>query len=174
MLFSTRLSVVLAAMALSISACAQHEARPANTVHVASAAKLTPGDIPQPQACSGLDASELRGGFFRDNRKATSVEQLYGEHRIGARNVVSRPIGARIVVAAEPSMTAPWLERVAHCHTELYKASGQTAPDEPLSVPGATVAVRAVHAGYAIDVTSDSWDGAREIYSRAQAATARQ
>jgi hypothetical protein len=162
----------LGALTLALAGCSTSPEPKTATARVAFATEITPESFAPIAACHGLDANETRGGFFRDDRRPIGAENIYGEQRIGARNVISKPTGARVIIAATPSMNAPWLERVAHCHAEMYRATGQTAADEPLSVPGAVVKVRPVHAGYAIEITAPERADAREIQARAASITA--
>jgi hypothetical protein len=112
--------------------------------------------------CAGVTGETVRHNLFQE---VVATERLDGKHRIGARNWVQRPLGARLFVTAQHGVTEEWLERVAHCHVSGYTSAGSER--DPLTVPGAVVHVRPVHGGYAIDVTAESFAAAREIQERA-------
>jgi hypothetical protein len=151
-------------MVLGIAACSPAP-RPAPTV--ARADEIPALRLPDAASCNGLTERERRTSLFK--RNLTGVEPLVGEQRIGARNRVERPAGARLLLAATPDVNAPWLERVALCQADMYQASGESAADEPLSVPGARVKrVERLGSGFAVDIEADERGAAREIRARAE------
>jgi len=124
-------------------------------------------NLPNVASCNGLSGDERRTSLFKAD--LISVEPLTGEQRVGARNVIERPAGARLILAAKPDRTAQWLERVATCQAEMYQAAGHSAADEPLSVQGARVdRVIALKSSFAVDIKADDATSAREIRARAE------
>jgi hypothetical protein len=151
-------------LALGLAACSPAP-RPAPTV--ARASEISAAQLPTVASCNGLTEEERRTPLFKTD--LAGVEPLTQEQRVGARNRFDRPAGARLLLAARPDRNAQWLERVASCQAEMYQASGQSAADEPLSVPGARVErVRELKGGYAVEIKADDWDAAREIRARAE------
>lgn len=164
----TRIALV-GSLVLGAFACSSPTSKPAESpTYLSSSGAVTPEHFQDVQACNGLSTGDVRGSFFRDERRPVRVERLWGEQRVGARNVIQKPAGARIYVAAEASMSQPFLERVAHCHAEMYRATGIEAGDEPLSVKTASVHVTPVHGGYAIDIRTDDRSDAELVYERAK------
>lgn len=157
----------IAASLAVLTGCAS--ATPSAHTTVAFAMSIPAEELPPAASCAGLDREVQRTSIFAKKQDIVAVEALRGEHRVGARNVVERPVGARVVLAATPTSSAEWIQRVAQCHVDTYAAANVTAADEPLSVPGVRVHVKPVHAGYAVELTSESWDSAREIKSRSDA-----
>jgi hypothetical protein len=170
-----------AALALGLAACAAPAASkaPPRSTSAACAgaapdagrgasscfAKLSTDELPRVASCEGLSEEDRRTNLFK--HELVAAEPLRGEHRIGGRIKVERPLGARLVVAASPDTNGPWLERLTRCQVDTYAALGQAGGADPLGVPGARVQVQPVHGGYAVDVTADDWDAAREIQARA-------
>ena len=78
--------------------------------------------------------------------------------------------GARIVVAAQPFVTAAWLREVVDCHVARRASSMHAlASQSPLDVAGASVSVTSAPGILNVDVTSSGSDAAREILRRALA-----
>ena len=156
---------ILAAFAL-VTGCAA--AKPSGHPMVAFARAIPAEDLVPAASCAGLDQDVRRTSIFA-KQDIVVVERLRADHRVGARNVVQRPAGARVVLAATPTSSVEWLQRVAQCHVDTYAEANVTAGDEPLSVPGVQVHVKPVRGGYAVEMTAESWDSAREISARADA-----
>jgi len=81
-------------------------------------------------------------------------------------------IGAEVVFASLPGMTAEWLQRVVDCHlarNAVLNDAEKMASYCPLAVPHVKAAVRSVGSGFAVDVTSNDEKSVREIISRAEA-----
>lgn len=151
-------------LGLGVAACSPAP-RPAPTV--ARAAEIPAAQLSTVASCNGLTQEERRTSLFKAD--LTGVEPLIRERRVGARNRFDRPAGARLILAAKPDRNAQWIERVATCQADMYQASGQSAGDEPLSVPGARVErVQELDGGYGVDIKADDWGAAREIRARAE------
>jgi hypothetical protein len=80
-----------------------------------------------------------------------------------------RVIGAEVVFASLPGMTAEWLQRLVDCHLARNEVVGamKEMPYCPLAVPRVKATVRSVGNGFAVDVTSNDEASVREILSRA-------
>jgi uncharacterized protein (DUF1501 family) len=79
--------------------------------------------------------------------------------------------GATVTVAAEPGVTAEWLNRALECHS-AGATLGQVADDgDPFFLPGAWVdiTVQSAKDGFAIDVSTNSPHDAQRILDRALA-----
>lgn len=161
-------SLIWFGLGLGLAACspARGAAPP-----VTRSADVASGQLPTVASCAGLSEEARRTSLFKEHLAA--VEPLLREQRVGARNRIERPAGATLLLAATPDRNAQWLERVAKCQLETFRASGISTPDEPMSVPGASVSVRELTGGYAIDVRSDDVEAAREIRSRAESLLSR-
>jgi len=80
-------------------------------------------------------------------------------------------IGAEVVFASLPGMTAEWLQRVVDCHlarNAVLNDAEKMASYCPLAVPHVKAAVRSIGSGFAVDVTSNDEKSVREIISRAE------
>lgn len=85
-----------------------------------------------------------------------------------------RVIGAEVVFAALPGMTAEWLQRVMDCHlarNAILPDAATTMSYCPLAVPHAKAQVRSVGNSFAVDVTSNDEGSVKAILSRAEALT---
>ena len=89
---------------------------------------------------------------------------------LGGRNVV----GAEVLFAALPGMTAEWLQRVVDCHLARNAVLGnaeQTMSYCPLAVPHVKAKVRSLGSGFAVDITSEDERSIKEVIARAEALT---
>jgi len=83
-----------------------------------------------------------------------------------------RVVGAEVVFAALPGMTAEWLQRVVNCHltrNAVLGAGDKTMSYCPLAVPHVKAQVRSVGNGFAVDVTSDDEKSVKDVIARAEA-----
>jgi hypothetical protein len=81
-----------------------------------------------------------------------------------------RVVGAEIVFASLPGMTAEWLQRVVDCHRVRNEVIGDAMKEMsycPLAIPHVKASVRSVGNGFAVDITSSDEGSVREILSRA-------
>jgi hypothetical protein len=163
-----KLQLTLGLAALALVGCATATTTPRVHPTVNFAADIPGDQLPNVASCNGLSDEVKRTSLFAKKHDVLAVSPLTGDHYVGARNKVQRPLGARVILAANPQVNAPWLERVAHCQIDMYAASGHSPNDEPLSVPGAKVTAHEVTGGYAVEITADSWEAAREIRRRAE------
>ena len=91
----------------------------------------------------------------------------YKVTRTNLRRSSTRLEGAVVNVAAQPGLTREWLQR----QVSDPAAASQTGC--PMAVNGASARVTSTGDGFAITVSSESRDGAREILRRAQALTSK-
>lgn len=83
-------------------------------------------------------------------------------------------IGAEVVFASLPGMTAEWLQRVVDCHLARNAVLGEAAkemPHCPLAVPHVKAQVRSIGTGFAVDITSNDEKSVKEVLSRTEALT---
>jgi hypothetical protein len=133
---------------------------------------LTPvqyAQISQDQ-CTGVPAKERELGVLAYRDAVANVQPLKEEYTVG-KTKLTHDRGVKIAIRAQPSMTAPWLERVAICHVALVRA-GQIAANagDPQVVPGASIDVEAAYTGYIVSVRVPDADGAAEVMRRATVA----
>jgi hypothetical protein len=138
--------------------------------NIETAARIPAEQLPRVPACTGLPDEVRQTSLFAQRELVASVEPLSGTLSFG-KVTMPKPRGARVILRALPGVTEQWLERIAACHLQTYEASKFSAADEPLSVVSAQAEVRSVSGGFAIDVTSESRDGALEIQERASRLT---
>ena len=78
--------------------------------------------------------------------------------------------GARILLRAQPGMTAEWLQRIADCHmAKVAVENPAMLTSSPLDVKGALVSVQSTGNGFSVDITSPDVRVARDILTRARA-----
>lgn len=131
--------------------CVQADApQRASAAEVASAC----ADLPEQQ-----QRAQLLGGAL-PVADAWPVVQRVGKH------LEFRTLGAEVYVRAEPHVTAPWLQRVAHCQIVRYEAGELASAADPLAVTGAQVEVRDVGGGFVVRVTAPTRAGGRTIADR--------
>jgi hypothetical protein len=133
---------------------------------------LTPAQYAQisEDQCTGVPAKERELGVLAYRDAIANAQPLKVEYTVG-KTKLTRVQGVQLAMRAEPSMTAPWLERVATCHVALVRA-GQLAAGEgdPQVVPGASIQVDAAYTGYIVSVRVPDADGAAEVMRRATVA----
>lgn len=123
------------------------------------------------EACAGIESRDRDVSPFYHREDVSSVTVLSRPLRLG-RQALEKTIGARVVFRAAPGMTAEWLQRVVDCHVARAAALGHDMPEMdycPLVLPGVTARVTPTRSGFAVDVTSDDAETAREIVRRVRA-----
>ena len=147
--------------------------RTIKTIFVAGLFALTPRayaappSAPLPGTCNGV-SHPVR--LLTSRQNVVAVGEIKPDDFLLGDSSPDPRSGARVLVAAEPGMTAEWLERLAECHIAQNAARGypQSAAPSPLDVKGAAVQVSSVGDGFALDVTSYDWKAGREILRRAR------
>jgi len=118
--------------------------------------------------CNGVNEgqpiSALLGG-----QTVTGVRPLYRGTEPSKSDARAQLRGAIVTVAAEPGVTAEWLDRALECHS-ADATLGQMADDgDPFFLPDAVVdiAVKPAQDGFAIQVSTTSPRDAQRILDRA-------
>lgn len=129
------------------------------------------------QACEGLSADDRDISPFAHRADIVRVEPLNGDIQPETRTLPGRgwnePAlrGAIITFRAVPGMTETWLQHVVDCHLARNAGLGHNVPEMafcPLVPSRVTARVSSTDGGFAIMVTSDDSDTAREVLRRAQ------
>ncbi|HVV51922.1 MAG TPA: hypothetical protein VHO06_19795 [Polyangia bacterium] len=153
--------------ALLAAGCATESAGPL-------AASMTPEQYAQVagEQCAGVPAKEQEQGILAYRDALSGAQPLKEPYQVG-KVTLTHDRGVRIGVRAQPTLTGPWLERVATCHMALARA-GRLAPNagDPFAVAGATVRVEEAYTGYVVELRVSNADAATEVMDRATAALA--
>ena len=121
-------------------------------------------------ACRGVPTAEWTAGSLTNPQNVRAVQEVRPETPVSETETVVQRWGARILLGAQPGMTAEWLQRVAECHmAQVATSANLELTQSPLDVKGALVAVQSVGDGFAVDVTSRDPKVGREIFARARA-----
>jgi hypothetical protein len=134
-------------------------------------AHAVPSAAAAPSACRGVRDPERYVWLLTNRQDVMAIGEIKPEEP-QLETLTSDPrVGARVVLAAGPGMTAEWLERIGQCHIAQNAARGypQGAAPSPLDVTGAAVQVSTVGDGFAVDITSYDGKAGREILRRARA-----
>jgi hypothetical protein len=138
---------------------------------LAPRAHAAPPSAPVPSTCNGVSDPERYVRLLSNRQNVVAVGEIKPDDFLLGDSSPDPRSGARVRVAAEPGVTAEWLQRLAECHIAQNAARGypQSAVPSPLDVKGAAVQVSSVGDGFAVDVTSYDWKAGREILRRARA-----
>ena len=132
-------------------------------------ASLTPAQYAQlsEEECTGVPAKEQEMGVLAYRDAVSTAQPLKEEYQVG-KTKLTRDRGVQLTVRAEPSVSRPWLMRVATCHVALAR-SGRIAAsqNDPLLVAGATVDVEEQTTGYLVKVHVPDQAAAAEVMRRA-------
>jgi hypothetical protein len=124
-----------------------------------------------PMQCAGVPDVESNGSPLMNPQDIRAVQELRPASPVSETETVVPRGGARILLRAQPGMTAEWLQRIAECHmARIAVANPATLTLSPLDVKGALVSVQSTGDGFSIDITSPDLKVARVILSRAYAA----
>lgn len=119
-------------------------------------------------ACKSVPEGDRDISPFYHREDIVSVGPLSESLGLGGRNVV----GAEVVFAALPGMTAEWLQRVVDCHltrNAVLEDAAKAMPYCPLAVPHVKAQVRSVGNGFAVDIMSGDDNSRREVIARVEA-----
>jgi hypothetical protein len=123
-----------------------------------------------PMACVGVPEVDSSGARLTDPQFVRAVQEIKPAAPVSEAETVVPRGGARILLRAQPGMTAEWLQRIAECHMAKVAASSPaTLSTSPLDVKGALVSVQSSGDGFAVDITSPDVKVARDILNRARA-----
>jgi len=121
-------------------------------------------------ACSGVPDVDTNGSPLVNPEDVRSIQEIRAEAPVSEAETVVPRGGARILLRAQPGMTAEWLQRIAECHSShVAVANPAMLTSSPLDVKGARVTVQSTGDGFAVDITSADYKVAREILARAKA-----
>ncbi|HVU50987.1 MAG TPA: hypothetical protein VHL80_09900 [Polyangia bacterium] len=121
-------------------------------------------------ACVGVPEIAANGAPLTDPDDVRAVQEIKPDQPVSETETVIPRGGARILLRAEPGMTAEWLQRIAECHmAKVAVAVPGTLSTSPLDVRGALVSVQSTGDGFSVDITSPDVKTAREILTRARA-----
>lgn len=129
------------------------------------------------QSCAGLSDEDRDMSPFYHREDIAEVKPHVAEVRVGNRQPTKKTTGADVVFKAVPGLTAEWLQRIVDCHIARASAVGHNMPEMdycPLVLKNVTAQVSSTGTGFAVAVTSDNPETAKEIIRRADALVARQ
>jgi hypothetical protein len=122
---------------------------------------------PAPPACRDVPETESHLAVLLSGDNVLRVEPLDGKQHLADSRVLAG-YGARIVLAARPSVTPDWLRQVLACHAELAAAGKSSAPlPSPLDVKGALTQVTYWPGEILIDIAAPTAVDGKEIVKRA-------
>ena len=134
------------------------------TSGISFAAPVPVANLP---ACRGVPVADWSASMLTN--EVSVVQEIKPETPASETESVVQRWGARVIVPAQPGMTAEWLQRVAECHRAQVAASDPaTLTSSPLDVVGARVSVQSSGDSFSVDITSGDPRIGREILSRAQ------
>jgi hypothetical protein len=135
----------------------------------AGAAGAAPRAQPVAVACRNVPEAESHLAVLLSPDDVLRVDALTAHQQIDDPTVPPGE-GARIFLAAQPFVTALWLEQAIECHVARNAASGHAAASRsPLDVDGARFGVTSAPGTLIVAVTTDDPRAAREILTRARA-----
>ena len=121
-------------------------------------------------ACRDVPTAEWSGSSLTNPQDIRAIEEIRPETPVSETEPVPQRWGARIVLRAQPGVTAEWLQRVAECHlAKLDGASGVAPTQSPLDVKGAAISIQSAGDGFDVDVTASELKSGKEILTRARA-----
>ena len=116
--------------------------------------------------CTGLPTKEQQLGVLAYRDSIASTQALKEEYSVGKMKF-THDRGVQLAIRAQPSMSVPWLERVATCHMALARSNALAASDgDPQLVTGATVGVEETFTGYIVSIHAPDAGSAAEVMRR--------
>jgi hypothetical protein len=116
--------------------------------------------------CTGLPAKEQQMGVLAYRDSIAGTQPLKEEYQVG-KTKLTHDRGVQLAIRAQPSMSVPWLERVATCHMALARSTESAASGgDPQLVAGATVRVEETFSGYVVSIRVPDADSAAEVIRR--------
>jgi hypothetical protein len=120
-------------------------------------------------ACRGVPTSDWSASMLTNRPDITAVQEIRPETPASETESVVQRWGSRILLQAQPGMTAEWLQRVADCHrAQVTAADPSQLTQSPLDVKGAKVTVQSTGNGFSVDITSGDPRVGRDILARSQ------
>jgi hypothetical protein len=123
------------------------------------------------RVCVGIPAAERAASPLEQPDGIRSVEPAHVTTPSG-KFTTTRLVGARVVVLAQPGLTAEWLQRLLDCHLAHMAAVGPAAAHAdacPLALPGVSATVTSVGDGFAVVIVADDEESAAIVLARARA-----
>lgn len=123
------------------------------------------------RACKNVPDGERDISPFYHREDIISVAPLKKSAAYGGGPI----IGAEVVFASLPGMTAEWLQRLVDCHLARngVMSDAEKMPYCPLAVPHVNAQVRSLGNGFAVDITSSEESRVQEILTRTEALTSK-
>jgi hypothetical protein len=131
-------------------------------------ASLSPPEYAQiaEAQCTGLPTKEQQLGLLAYRDSIAGTQPLKEEYTVGKMKL-THARGVQLAIRAQPSMSVPWLERVATCHMALARSNAVAASDgDPQLVTGATVRVEETFTGYIVSIHAPDASSAAEVMRR--------
>jgi hypothetical protein len=126
-------------------------------------------------ACVGVPEIEASGSPLVNPTDVRAVQEIKPDAPVSETETVVPRGGARILLRAQPGMTAEWLQRIADCHMAKVAVTSPLAlTASPLDVKGAVVSVQSTGNAFAVDITSPDVKVSKEILTRSLAMAPRQ
>lgn len=125
------------------------------------------------RACATLSADDRAIGPFEHAAEIAGVAPLVRKLDVRTAGSRERQLGAVVTFRAVPGLSVEWLQRLVDCHLARNAALGndqREMPDDPLALRGTQAHVTSAGTGFAVEITSDDADTAREILARARRA----
>jgi len=118
-------------------------------------------------ACRGIPEAENHLAVLLSPDGVLRVEPLTGREHIDDPTVPTGE-GARIVVAAQPFVTAAWLQQAVDCHLAHNASAGGAAraSRSPIDVSGTSIAVTAAPGTLTVNIATTDRSAAREVLAR--------
>ena len=116
--------------------------------------------------CTGLPTKEQQMGVLAYRDSIAGAQVLKEEYQVG-KVKFTHDRGVQLAIRAQPSMSVPWLERVATCHMALARSNAlPTSDGDPQLVTGATVRVEETFTGYVVSIHAPDAGSAAEVMRR--------
>jgi hypothetical protein len=116
--------------------------------------------------CTGLPTKEQQMGVLAYRDSIAGTQTLKEEYSVGKMKL-THDRGVQLAIRAQPSMSVPWLERVATCHMALARSNAlANSNGDPQLVAGATVRVEETFTGYVVSIRVPDADSAAEVMRR--------
>jgi hypothetical protein len=121
-------------------------------------------------SCVGVPEVEPNGSPLVNPNDVRAIQEIKPATPVSETETVVPRGGARILLRAQPGMTAEWLQRIAECHmARVAVAKPAMLSTSPLDVKGALVSVQSMGNAFAVDITSPDVKVSKEILVRAHA-----
>lgn len=122
-------------------------------------------------SCAGIPDEDRDMSPFNHRDDISEVKPHVVDVRVN-RQTVKKTTGADVVFKAVPGMTAEWLQRIVDCHLARASAAGHDMPEMtycPLVLKDVTAKVSSTGNGFAVEMSSENADTAKEILRRSEA-----